>query len=55
MTLTYLMRLRHRISGQWMTANEMAQEFAGLPERVPAPPGRQKAEKSPAVNLYLPE
>ncbi|TFK87618.1 hypothetical protein K466DRAFT_645800 [Polyporus arcularius HHB13444] len=40
------------ISGQWMTANEMAQEFAGLPERVAAPPGRQK---SSALNLYLPE
>ncbi|KAI0700037.1 hypothetical protein C8T65DRAFT_728852 [Cerioporus squamosus] len=40
------------ISGQWMTANEMAQEFAGLPERVAPPPGRQK---STALNLYLPE
>ncbi|RPD62799.1 hypothetical protein L227DRAFT_522666 [Lentinus tigrinus ALCF2SS1-6] len=40
------------ISGQWMTTNEMAQEFAGLPERVAAPPGRQK---SSALNLYLPE
>ncbi|KAI1794840.1 hypothetical protein LXA43DRAFT_1112454 [Ganoderma leucocontextum] len=39
------------ISGQWMTTNEMAQEFAGLPARVGARVGRKTA----TLNLFLPE
>ncbi|KAI0755281.1 hypothetical protein C8Q80DRAFT_1095647 [Daedaleopsis nitida] len=43
--------MANSISGQWKTMAEMAQEFAGLPERV-APPTRTK---DPNLNLYLPE
>ncbi|KAM5538672.1 hypothetical protein V8D89_007701, partial [Ganoderma adspersum] len=39
------------ISGQWMTTNEMAQEFAGLPARV----GAQRGRKNATLNLFLPE
>ncbi|KAI0324900.1 hypothetical protein GY45DRAFT_1288163 [Cubamyces sp. BRFM 1775] len=40
------------ISGQWMTAHAMAQDFAGLPSRTG--PGMEN-KKAKAVNLYLPE
>ncbi|KAI8978834.1 hypothetical protein BD414DRAFT_524160 [Trametes punicea] len=41
------------ISGQWMSATVMAQEFAGLPARgAPVATGRVR---TPTVNLYLPE
>ncbi|KAH9890051.1 hypothetical protein C8Q73DRAFT_706477 [Cubamyces lactineus] len=39
------------ISGQWMTAHAMAQDFAGLPSRI----GPATENKNKAVNLYLPE
>ncbi|KZT64625.1 hypothetical protein DAEQUDRAFT_601748 [Daedalea quercina L-15889] len=40
------------ISGQWMSASEMAQDFAGLSSRTHAAGARPKATQ---VNLYLPE
>ncbi|EMD40290.1 hypothetical protein CERSUDRAFT_148183 [Gelatoporia subvermispora B] len=40
------------ISGRWMTTTEMAQDFAGLPERI-APVNTRVRE--PALSLYLPE
>ncbi|TBU61886.1 hypothetical protein BD310DRAFT_812385 [Dichomitus squalens] len=40
------------ISGHWMTTNEMAQEFAGLPARVAPQYGKQK---NTTLNLFLPE
>ncbi|PIL22865.1 hypothetical protein GSI_15561 [Ganoderma sinense ZZ0214-1] len=39
------------ISGRWMTTNEMAQEFAGLPARV----NGQRGKKNATLNLFLPE
>nr|VWO98577.1 CULLIN_2 domain-containing protein [Ganoderma boninense] len=39
------------ISGQWMSTNEMAQEFAGLPARI----GAQRGRKNATLNLFLPE
>ncbi|KAG1852011.1 hypothetical protein C8R48DRAFT_612006 [Suillus tomentosus] len=39
------------ISGQWMSSNQMAQEFAGLPSRVTLAAIRGK---TPKINLYLP-
>ncbi|KAG2101048.1 uncharacterized protein F5147DRAFT_639897 [Suillus discolor] len=39
------------ISGQWMSSNQMAQEFAGLPPRVT--PTAIRGE-TPKINLYLP-
>ena len=50
--MEYLMT-SNSISGQWMTANEMAQEFAGLPARVGATPLRR--QKNATLNLFLPE
>ena len=37
------------ISGSWMTSQQMAQEFAGLPSQLSLP-----VPKSPPVNLFLP-
>ncbi|KAG2155813.1 uncharacterized protein EDB93DRAFT_1080161 [Suillus bovinus] len=39
------------ISGQWMSSNQMAQEFAGLPSQVTL--ATIRSEK-PKINLYLP-
>ncbi|KAI0366611.1 hypothetical protein BV20DRAFT_951866, partial [Pilatotrama ljubarskyi] len=41
------------ISGEWLSANEMAQDFAGLPSGG-AGPALSKLRK-PSLNLYLPE
>ncbi|KAI0826725.1 hypothetical protein BC628DRAFT_1319527 [Trametes gibbosa] len=41
------------ISGEWRSASEMAQDFAGLPSHG-AVPARSRT-KDPTVNLYLPE
>ncbi|KAI0357387.1 hypothetical protein OH77DRAFT_1450773 [Trametes cingulata] len=40
-------------SGKWLSANEMAQDFAGLPSRGVGPAPSKL--KDPSVNLYLPE
>ncbi|EED81043.1 predicted protein [Postia placenta Mad-698-R] len=40
------------VSGQWKTATEMAQDFAGLQPRIGKTQGRCKP---PSINLYLPE
>ncbi|PCH39764.1 hypothetical protein WOLCODRAFT_67849 [Wolfiporia cocos MD-104 SS10] len=40
------------ISGRWMSATSMAQEFAGMPSRTDATASRMKP---PSVKLYLPE
>ncbi|EGN98411.1 hypothetical protein SERLA73DRAFT_183406 [Serpula lacrymans var. lacrymans S7.3] len=37
------------VSGEWMSTNQMAQEFAGLPPR-----GNAVKTCSPRINLYLP-
>ncbi|KAJ7696042.1 hypothetical protein B0H17DRAFT_1054693 [Mycena rosella] len=37
------------LSGRWMSSMQMAQDFAGLPEGVPA-----RVKASPKVNLFLP-
>ncbi|KAG1790272.1 uncharacterized protein HD556DRAFT_1242532 [Suillus plorans] len=43
--------LANSISGQWMSSNQMAQEFAGLPSQVTPAAIRGK---TPKINLYLP-